>query len=298
LNGAKNIASVQEASGKLPALVGFDLSGWNSPTWGPSYTKVVQNAIDGAKEWSERGGIVTMQFHWKNPGKPDGKAWVQPPKGTGPFDVGAAVRPGTTEHKQVMDDLKKHADYLEQLRDARIPVLWRPLHEIDGGWFWWTDKETPENTAALYRQIFDYFVKERKLDNLIWVYNAALVCGREAENIELRKRYYPGAEYVDISGIDIYPNERAGWKSYREDAYDRAYRIMQEVSPGKMLALSEGDAIPNPQIMAEDGPRWLYCVPWWGAGKRHPADWIKTSYNHELMITLEDLPKFSERGEQ
>jgi mannan endo-1,4-beta-mannosidase len=66
------------------------------------------------------------------------------------------------------------ADYLKQLADARVPVLWRPLHEIDGSWFWWTDAETPENTAALWRLMFDYFVNERELHNLIWVYNRKL----------------------------------------------------------------------------------------------------------------------------
>jgi beta-mannanase len=88
-----------------------------------------------------------------------------------------------------MRDLKGHADYLEQLAKARVPVLWRPLHEIEGGWFWWTDSEKPENTAALWRFMFDYFTKERKLHNLIWVYAAALRCGKGQEgvtNVEMR----------------------------------------------------------------------------------------------------------------
>ena len=121
-----------------------------------------------------------------------------------------------------MADLKVTADYLKQLADARVPVLWRPLHEIDGGWFWWTDPEKPENTAALWRLMFDYFVKERKLHNLIWVYNAAHVshalkppAANFEEELAHRKRYYPGPKYVDIASIDSYANPKLGWGACR-----------------------------------------------------------------------------------
>jgi beta-mannanase len=57
----------------------------------------------------------------------------------------------------------------QQLANACVHVLWRTLHEIDSGWFSWTDGKHPENTAALWRMMLDYFVKERKLSNLIRV---------------------------------------------------------------------------------------------------------------------------------
>ena len=60
-----------------------------------------------------------------------------------------------------------------------------PLHEIDGGWFWWTDKKKPENTAALWRLMYDHFTRTRKLDNLIWVYSAGVGKG----DAEYRKRF-------------------------------------------------------------------------------------------------------------
>ena len=146
---------VQETTGCLPALMGFDLSGWNSPAWGKTYTPVVEKTIAGVQAWWARGGLVQMQFHWKNPTRPDGSAWsgLPPGRGTGPVDCAAALKPGTPVNLALMADLKKNADYLQQLADARVPVLWRPFHEIDGGWFWWTDKEQPEHTAALWRLI-------------------------------------------------------------------------------------------------------------------------------------------------
>jgi hypothetical protein len=87
-------------------------------------------------------------------------------------------------------------DYLQSvyqkkvLEDAGIPVLWRPLHEIDGGWFWWTDKEQPENTAKLWRLMYDHFTHTRKPDNLIWVYSA----GAGNKTVEVTKTSIVKAE--------------------------------------------------------------------------------------------------------
>jgi mannan endo-1,4-beta-mannosidase len=97
------------------------------------------------------------------------------------------------------------------------------------------------------------------------------------ENVAGRKRFYPGDAYVDIAGIDIYPNEYLGIGKPQTDTYVRSFAAMQQVAPGKVLALCECEAIPNPDALAKDGPKWLYCLPWWTEGKRHPAEWIKTT---------------------
>jgi mannan endo-1,4-beta-mannosidase len=295
VSGSQNAEAIQKVCGKYPAVLALDLSGWNSPPWGQSYNKVVQDTINRAKSWHQQGGIVAMQLHWIHPSNPNGSAWLGKhgrKEASRPFDFSAALKPGTETHKELMRDLKGHADYLQQLADARVPVLWRPFHEIDGGWFWWTDGEHPENTAALWRMMFDYFVKERNLNNLIWVYNAGLKPpkGRDVEQIDVRKRFYPGDAFVDISGIDIYPNAYYGWKDYREDAYQKAYNIMKQVSPNKILALAEGAGIPNPDMMAADGPPWVYCLAWWGPSERHPEEWIKHTYHHPYVITRDELP--------
>ena len=290
---------IYESTGRQPAIIGFDLSGWNSPTWGKTYTPVVENTIDGVRAWWAKGGIVQMQFHWKNPTRPDGSAWagLPPSRGTGPVDVGAAVTPGTPVYTALMDDLKTNADYLQKLADARVPVLWRPFHEIDGGWFWWTDKEQPENTAKLWRQMYDYLVNQRQLHNLIWVYSAGVHAGgykqllkkeKREETLEgeiaFRKRYYPGAGYVDIAGIDIYPG--SGYGPPTEDVYPKAFQIMQQVAPGKMLAMCESGVPLNPDLMAKDGPKWLYNLQWF---EGEPA-WDQKFYDHDYIVTFDELP--------
>ncbi|HSH95482.1 MAG TPA: glycosyl hydrolase, partial [Roseimicrobium sp.] len=227
----------------------------------------------------------TMQYHWGNPLISEGTAWVDQPKDAPKVDVGKLITPGTAENKAAMLDLKRTADAMQPLNDAHVPILFRPLHEIDGGWFWWTDRQKPENTAALFRLIFDYFVKERKFHNLIWVYSA----GVQKDTVDFRKRFYPGRAYVDIAGIDIYSNQ-AG-QDYKTDAYLNYYDDMKKVAPGKMLALSECDAVPSPAVMASKGPMWLYVLPWWAPGKDNPEDWVKQVANDPLMITLDMLPR-------
>lgn len=305
VSGSDNAGFVYETSGRLPALVAFDLCGWNSPTWGKTYTPVVERTIEAARDWWARGGIVSMQFHWKNPAKPDGSAWVGkhgsgPP--SGPFDMAGATQPGSAANKQFFDDLAKHADYLQKLADARVPVLWRPFHEIDGGWFWWTDQEKPENTAQMWRLMYDYLVKERKLHNLIWVYNPGVHAGgykkmlREAkregsleEEIAFRRRYYPGAEFVDLAGIDIYPNKQEGYAEPVADTFPKAWDIMKQVAPGKMLAMCESSFVINPELMQQNGPRWLYSLQWF---EGDPV-YTRTTYNHDFLLTLDELPKLN-----
>ena len=98
VSGAGNAEKIHEICGKSPAIVAIDISGWNSPTWGKSYTRVVERYVEQAKAWWEAGGIVTMQFHWKHPGKPNGTSWVgkhgkNPP--SGPFELARALQPDT-----------------------------------------------------------------------------------------------------------------------------------------------------------------------------------------------------------
>lgn len=302
VSGGDNAGFVYEVSGRLPAIVSFDLCGWNSPTWGKTYTPVVEGAIESAKDWWGRGGIVAMQFHWKNPSKPDGSAWVGkhgsgPP--SGPFDMAGATQKGSPANEQFMGDLAKHADYLQRLADARVPVLWRPFHEIDGGWFWWTDQQTPENTAAMWRMMFDYLVKERKLHNLIWIFNPGVHAGgykkmlREtkkegspADEIAFRKRYYPGPQYCDLAGIDIYPNKSEGYGEPTDDTFPKAWEIMRQVAPGKMLAMCESSFVINPELIAKNGPKWLYSLQWFPGD----PDYVRRAYAHDQLLTLDELP--------
>ncbi|MBM4087122.1 MAG: hypothetical protein FJ272_20220, partial [Planctomycetes bacterium] len=167
--------AVLHVSGREPAIYGTDIYGYHTK-FNETYHGVVKAVVAKSLQWwQDKGGIVEIHYHWGKPTDPNGSAWKNKPKGAKLLDLAKTLTPGTDEYKAFHSDLSVTADYLKQLADAKVPVLWRPFHEIDGGWFWWTDPEKPENTAALYRQMFRYLVKERGLHNLIWVYNAAHV---------------------------------------------------------------------------------------------------------------------------
>jgi len=259
-----------EQTGKQAAVWGRDIR------WLGDTKEVIQHA-------RRHRYILTLHWHWFFGGD---SAWTG--KRKTPVDVGRVVTPGTPEHRQALAEMDAAADKLQAFRDAGVPVLWRPLHEIDGGWFWWTDKKKPENTAALWRLMYDHFTRTRRLNNLIWVYSAGVGKG----DAEYRKRFHPGAAYVDILGIDIYGVD----VKKADPKYWDYYKIMSQVSPGKMLAYCECDAIPNPDLMQKGKlPKWLYALPWWGTpSPRRPVDWARMAMRHPLIVTLDQLPAFGE----
>jgi beta-mannanase len=103
--------------------------------------------------------------------------------------------------------LKVKADLLTQLRDANVPVLCRPYHELNGNWFWW-GKQGPDKFKKLWITMYNYFVKEQGLNNIILV---LCYTGQPDGN------WYPGDEYMDIAGADTYvKNDEPQVKIYHE----------------------------------------------------------------------------------
>src|SRR5690606_15358687 len=115
-------------------------------------------------------------------------------------DVLELVTPGTEVHDRWMIMLDDIADGLQELQDAGVIVIWRPLHEMNGGWAWW-QRQHPESYTALWQHMFDHFTDERQLNNLLWAYSP------NANNTQWdygSMYFYPGDQYVDIVGLDKY----------------------------------------------------------------------------------------------
>jgi mannan endo-1,4-beta-mannosidase len=246
-----------------------------------------------------KGGIVQLQWHWPNPltggsDFPDTQILLTD------AEWEAIVTPGTPEYEVLIEDLDYHADYVKTyLTDRNIPVLWRPLHEIDGGWFWWTCRSDGTKTAELWRIVFKRLVNHHGLHNLIWVYSAGIETpGGDEPNTPYRNATYPGPEYVDIVGIDLYEwdlqrgtHDFWDWTATYRDMFD----IMAAVAPGKMIALTEAQAMPDPAKSfggdAAFAP-WLWALPWWGIRNDNTCERINTTYNNPNVINLDDLPSF------
>lgn len=162
-----------------------------------------------------------------------------------PFNAANAVMEGTWENEWIESDMEKLYGYLQLLEDAGIPVIWRPLHEASGAWFWW-GAQGPETYKTLWKMMYDYLVKEKGLDNLIWVWTA------EKDDDE----WYPGDEYVDIVGRDIYD---------QAEAYEFAaeFATLAGRYPNKMIALSECGNVANISDMWEVGAKWAWFMVWY-----------------------------------
>ena len=135
---------------------------------------------------TNKKGIVAYQWHWHSPsGGSAGTNTFYTDYTT--FDITRAVTPGTQEYSDIIRDIDTIAYQLKKYQNAGIPILWRPLHEAGGGWFWWGAKG-PEACKELYNIMFDRMKNYHHLHNLIWVWSTP------------ESNWYPGNDKVDIIG--------------------------------------------------------------------------------------------------
>lgn len=271
-------------TGKLPALNGFDMA----------YYAYFGDAdqIDAAISWhNEQGGIVEFCWSWLVVGK-DGNPTFE--NGKTAIDVKKAVISGTDENKKLTEDLKRAADGLELLKKAEVPVLWRPFHEANLKYFWWS-KGGPDIYRKLWDMMFDYFVNVRELDNLIWVWNGQ------------SKEWLVDGGKFDIASMDIYPRTKIN-RSSQVNMFNKC----QGMAPTKMVALSECEFIPEPANLIRDKAYWLWYMPWFASYvyvasddiynplpvepyRLNPqyatTDDLKRIMNDDYVITLDRLPE-------
>ncbi len=178
----EGVEGLHKATGKWPAMIGID---YCYP--GPVSPKAVAEANALLIPFAKAGGIVEASAHIGNPWGGDVRAMKH-------GEWSELFAPGSAANAKWQDDWRKVADGLAELQTAGVTVLWRPLHEMNGGWFWWhTD---PATYRKLWNWVFDYMTRERKLNNLLWVF--APNAGEDAAT------YYPGADRCDIVGLDYY----------------------------------------------------------------------------------------------
>ena len=156
----------------------------------------------------QQGGLVTLSWHSDNPWS-GGTSWDT----NNVENLWELLTPGNYAYDNWQNQLREMADALRPLRDAGVVVLWRPLHEMNGDWFWWGQKRWAGHEAAyvaLYQNMFNYLTYDQGLNNLLWVYSTGVTWDRSLLN------YYPGSGYVDVAGIDVYDDNVDTWNSGRD----------------------------------------------------------------------------------
>ena len=278
--------------------------------------------IDEAIEWSkESGGLCAFTWHWNVPkdiDNPEGGYAFYTNEITN-FSQVNAVTPGTKEYETVIHDIDLIATKIQRMESEGVTILFRPLHEASGAWFWWglqgRDSATNEVFQKLWYMIYDRLENYHKLTNIIWVWNGQnphTAIHPNAFDIEGIDRYYDQEDisaealstyyekcYGELAGYDKYCAELAGMES-----------------TGKMMALTECGYIPDPEGIKAANTMWLYYMVWNGdfiyetdaAGKAmvdlngtpHPNpkkgitnEMLAEYFSNDLYITHHKLPEFS-----
>ena len=296
-----------KAAGKLPAVRGYDMMDIDK--------KKGDNQVERALDWARSSGcILTFCWHWYAPDDMENienSCWSFYYKTTQynhktSFDIINAVDEGTPEYAFVISRIDRVAEILKRFADEDIPILWRPLHEANGNWFWWGNRgndngESTEAYKKLWYIIFDRLENYHKLTNLIWVWNG------QHKNMAVHPNTY------DICGEDIYSTVKNDHSSQKEKFLE-----VTSYTSNKMATLSECGYIPSPKNLKEDNVNWLWWLPWWGefvykSKNWHPVfdengcpvinekymteQYLREAFSDDYCITLDKLPWYSEKND-
>lgn len=269
---------VHQISGRTPAILGGDLIEY-SPSrlaHGSDSKNETERMIAAARA----GHIVTMSWHWNAPkdllNTSTQPWWKGFYTSATTFNLQYALdHPQSEDYRLLLSNMDSIAVQLRKFQTAGIPVLWRPLHEAEGGWFWWGAKG-PESFKRLWRLMYRRFTTVDHLHNLIWV-----DCSGN------NPAWYPGDQYVDIIGIDAYPDDVA-------DPLGQTWATLQKEYGGrKLVVLTEFGGVPDVARMFSFGVRWSYFVSWTGnVGPRKitPAA-LTRIYQSQQVVNLDHLPQ-------
>jgi len=281
--GLDNQSIWRTTNGVYPAILGMDVGNYSPARAAQGdQPKTVEYAIE---HW-EKGGIVTLSWHWYADARYDngrnnhGTFYTENTK----FNLKKAMNgQDKAGHQMLLDGIDAIAVQLKKLQDAGVPVLWRPLHEASGGWFWW-GASGPEPYLELYKLMYHRLTDYHGLNNLIWVWN-----GQDAA-------WYPGDEYVDIIGEDIYPGE----KVYTSQAA-RFLKALSYTDERKIIALTENGCIPDTDLLIRDNVMWAWWCTWEGEFVLKSQGFnayseqytekaiVKKVYKHDSVITRKNL---------
>lgn len=281
LSGVMTLNSFDETNwlktntGKEPAIVGLDFMHCNrNYNWYDN-----DQPIKDAKTYWDKNGIPVFVWHWRDPSRATEEFYTRnasKPNGT-TFDVTKINDTASAEYKAMIGDIDFVAAQLKKLQGQNIPVIWRPLHEAAGGWFWWGAKGAAP-CKKLYQVMFNRMVNYHGLKNLIWVWT------REPND----DAWYPGDEYVDMIGRDIYKQGDHSSQIIEFNSLNALYGTK------KMITLSECGSIPDVDNLITDNAAWSWFMPWYGdytrSSTNNSLDLWKKMFASSYVITLDEMP--------
>ncbi|MDD7516766.1 glycosyl hydrolase [Ruminococcus flavefaciens] len=301
---------LKDLTGHYPAIRGFDYGNFCCPLYG-SDDGSTKRIIDWVKN---KNGIATASFHLNVPKdfenytigtKMDWSNTTYTAKDTD-FSPSKAATPGTKENEYYLSALKTLAAEFNKLEAEGIPVIWRPLHEAEGGggengsWFWW-GREGSEAYKKLWIYTYTTLTSDLKCHNLIWEWNSY--------NFSTSENWYPGDAYVDIIGYDKYNCtqylEENNWQpslKHNDSAIGSTfYGLIDKYKGQKMVAMAENDCFSTVENLTSEKAGWLYFCTWYDGGSAdinflsdpvfNTKEDTIAMYQSDYCITLDELPE-------
>lgn len=286
--------AIYKATGHYPAIRFSDMIAYTSED-------TSGDDVEKALEWDEQNGIVGYIWHWTAPmGKSSCYA-----KETD-FNLSKAVtseKIATLSYEEIsklcdegkvskeclslIRDIDVVSTQLIKLRDEGVSVIWRPLHEASGGWFWWG--HDVNSYKWLWTLLYQRQTQYHKLNNLIWVWNGQ------------NPNWYVGSGLCDVISADIYDDSN-------EESRLNAFLSLRRVDMSKPVALSECGTAPSIQKCADENVMWDWFAIWSGNylideyGKLteefNTAQALIKLYSNNLVITRDELPDLAKKAEE
>ncbi len=213
-------SDLYEVSGHYPAVYGYD--------FGEGQDWLLSREKQAIMDSYERGGVITFSHHMQNPAT-----------GRNVRDTTLnldEILPGGASHQKytaILDKVGRFANNLKTEDGTLIPIIYRPFHEHTGNWFWWGEPFcTRDQFVSLWRFTVDYLRDSLNVHNFLYAYSPDTV-----ESAEHYLERYPGDDYVDILGIDIYRDV----ESNDLPAFLKRIRLVVDIAEekNKVAALTE-----------------------------------------------------------
>ena len=258
--------------------------------------------VEAAIDWNVyMHGVVGLMWHWNAPGsesvyadetdfnltdalkhkEPEKVAMLTPEQAKHETEIGKL----SEEAYLMLLDIDKTSAELEKLRNMRIPVLWRPLYEAGGGWYWW-GASGKDAYRKLWSLVYTRMTKYHRLDNLLWLWNGQSTA------------YLVPDDTFDIATVDVYLQPQMEYGS----RYEQFLALAGITKGKKLLGLSECSAFPDPEMMQIDRSMWSFFGRWCGDYLMDPdGNFPNTDesnidlynlYNSKLTLSLNDFLSF------
>jgi len=265
---------IEDHTGKVPGLWSADFGFGDGAA--NNRDKMIKEAT---KQWSQ-GSIVQILYHTCIPTRDELCGWDDiggaNPQHLSDAEWNELVTDGTalnTAWKQRLDALSV---FFAKLETAGVAPLFRPLHEMNQGVFWWGGRGGANGTRRLFQLTHDYLVKTKGFEHIIWMWDVQDF-GSLQNDVSA---YDPGQDYYDIAALDIYGGGYDAWK----------YDAIRGAAGSRPFGIGECAVVPTSERIAEQ-PAWAFFMLWPDfLQENEDAGRLLPLYNAPNVITRDQMP--------